>query len=106
MADALKRKPEIYGKLRNLRTRAGVGLAKCIKTGMDNRGHPMIKTLGVVAGDGECYEVFRELFDPVIEHRFGSGSARTTTPLDVQLDKLSSKRPDDTGRYVLSTQIR
>ena len=36
-------------------TALGVGLAKCIKTGVDNKGHPMIQTCGVVAGDEQSY---------------------------------------------------
>ena len=30
-----------------------VSLAACIETGMDNKGHPMIKTVGMTAGDEE-----------------------------------------------------
>ena len=57
--------------LRGLRTKQGVTLAECIKTGMDNKGHPMIKTVGMTAGDEECYELFKDLFDPVIDIRHG-----------------------------------
>ena len=32
-------------------------------------GHPFIMTVGCVAGDEESYEVFADLFDPVIEDR-------------------------------------
>jgi len=32
--------------------------------GVDNPGHPHIKTVGLVACDEECYEVFKDLFDP------------------------------------------
>jgi len=44
-------------------------LGHCIKTGIDNPGHPMIKTVGMVAGDEESYTLFAELFDPVISGR-------------------------------------
>eukprot|EP00418_Pyrodinium_bahamense_P029199 CAMPEP_0179160508 /NCGR_PEP_ID=MMETSP0796-20121207/78485_1 /TAXON_ID=73915 /ORGANISM="Pyrodinium bahamense, Strain pbaha01" /LENGTH=114 /DNA_ID=CAMNT_0020862459 /DNA_START=38 /DNA_END=379 /DNA_ORIENTATION=+ len=71
VADVLKQNPSMYEQLRNKRTAFGVSLAKCIKTGMDNRGHPMIKTLGAVAADEECYEVFRPLFDALIRTRHG-----------------------------------
>lgn len=30
---------------------------QCIQTGVDNPGHPFIKTVGMVAGDEESYEV-------------------------------------------------
>ena len=38
-------------------TSGGVNLAQCIKTGIDNPGHPHIKTVGLTAGDEECYTV-------------------------------------------------
>ena len=38
-----------------------------MKTGVDNPGHPMIKTIGAVAGDSESYEKFAALFDPLIK---------------------------------------
>jgi creatine kinase len=47
----------------------GVNIGHCIKTGIDNPGHPMIKTVGMVAGDEESYTVFKDLFDPVISGR-------------------------------------
>jgi creatine kinase len=30
---------------------------------MDNKGDPLLKTVGIVAGDEESYEIFSELFD-------------------------------------------
>ncbi|KAJ9435727.1 Creatine kinase, partial [Diplonema papillatum] len=55
MAETLNEQPELYQKYKDVYTRNGVGLAKCIKTGVDNPGHPMIKTCGIVAGDEESY---------------------------------------------------
>eukprot|EP00659_Diplonema_papillatum_P002961 gene2961-4653_t len=55
MAEALREHPEAYQKYKDVYTKNGVGLAKCIKTGVDNPGHPMIKTCGIVAGDEESY---------------------------------------------------
>merc|ERR1719460_948038 len=69
----------IFDALKGKRTDLGVTLAQCIKAGMDNKGHPMIKTVGMTAGDEESYEVFKELFDPAI---------------------------DPTGKYVISTRVR
>ena len=65
MADILKKNPALYNKLKDKKTKQGVTLAKCIKTGMDNKGHPNIKTVGMVAGDEESFVTFKELFDPV-----------------------------------------
>ena len=49
MTDVLKRDPTIYAKLAPLTTKQGVTLGQCIKTGMDNKGHPKIKTVGMTA---------------------------------------------------------
>ena len=43
-------------------TSLGVKFAHCIKTGVDNKGHPMIKTVGAVAGDEESYTLFKVFF--------------------------------------------
>lgn len=57
MAECLT--PAIYAKLRNKVTPNGYTLDQCIQTGVDNPGHPFIKTVGMVAGDEESYEVSR-----------------------------------------------
>ena len=48
---------QIYANLRDKVTPNGVTLDMCIQTGVDNPGHPYIKTVGCVAGDEESYEV-------------------------------------------------
>lgn len=55
MASALT--PAIYGRLRDKLTPNNWSLDQCIQTGVDNPGHPFIKTVGMVAGDEESYEV-------------------------------------------------
>ena len=47
----------MYSRLRDLKTPKGWTLDQCIQTGVDNPGHPFIKTVGMVAGDEESYEV-------------------------------------------------
>lgn len=49
--------PTIYGRLRDKLTPNNWSLDQCIQTGVDNPGHPFIKTVGMVAGDEESYEV-------------------------------------------------
>ncbi|XP_030921716.1 creatine kinase M-type-like, partial [Geospiza fortis] len=63
--------PALYAKLRDKETPSGFTLDDVIQTGVDNPGHPFIMTVGCVAGDEESYEVFKELFDPVIQDRHG-----------------------------------
>eukprot|EP00930_Biecheleria_cincta_P019922 TRINITY_DN1508_c0_g2_i1.p1 TRINITY_DN1508_c0_g2~~TRINITY_DN1508_c0_g2_i1.p1 ORF type:complete len:994 (+),score=202.01 TRINITY_DN1508_c0_g2_i1:64-3045(+) len=65
MASVLREDLSIYERLKDVRTSAGVTLAQCIKPGVDNKGHPMIRTLGLVAGDGQCYDTFSDVFLPV-----------------------------------------
>lgn len=55
MAAALT--PAIYARLRDRATAHNWTLDQCIQTGVDNPGHPFIKTVGMVAGDEESYEV-------------------------------------------------
>jgi len=105
MADILKGDPTIYDNLKDLKTGSGVGLARCIKTGMDNRGHPMIKTCGIVAGDEECYQTFATLFDPIIDIRHGGYAADAVHPTDLDVSKLSETVIDPTGAYVISTRV-
>lgn len=50
--------PAIYAKLCDKATPNGFTLDQAIQTGVDNPGHPFIKTVGMVAGDEESYEVW------------------------------------------------
>jgi creatine kinase len=106
MAEVLRKNPKIYDNLKNTQTKKGVTLAACIKTGMDNKGHPMIKTVGMTAGDEDSFEVFKELFDPVIDIRHGGYKPDAKHPTDLDTSKLSSTVIDPTGKYVLSTRVR
>jgi len=113
MANVLKKNPELYHKLKDRKTKNGVTLAKCIKTGMDNPGHPMIKTVGMVLGDEESYETFKELFDPVIARRHNNYPYDAIQPTNLDLNKLSNTKIDPTcttpyehGKYVLTTRCR
>ena len=41
---------------------------KCVKTGIDNPGHPHIMTCGLVAGDEDSFTTFKDLFDIAEDH--------------------------------------
>ena len=50
---------------------SGVSFLQCIAPGLKHKGHRMIKTVGVVAGDAESYETFQEVLESVrgsVEH--------------------------------------
>merc|ERR1719460_679010 len=66
----------------------------------------MIKTVGMTAGDEESYEVFKELFDPVIDIRHGGYKPDAKHPTDLDVSKLSTTAIDPTGKYVISTRVR
>merc|ERR1712070_290592 len=104
LAEALT--PEIYAALKDKKTPGGTTLAECIKTGVDNPGHPHIKTVGMTACDEESYEVFKELFDPVISARHGGYGADAKQPTNLDISQLSDTDIDPEGKYVLTTRVR
>ncbi|XP_026994112.1 creatine kinase S-type, mitochondrial [Tachysurus fulvidraco] len=103
MASALT--PAIYARLRDKVTPNNWTLDQCIQTGVDNPGHPFIKTVGMVAGDEESYEMFADLFNPVIKERHNGYDPRTMKhPTDLDSSKITSGIFDD--KYVLSSRVR
>ncbi|XP_068781290.1 creatine kinase S-type, mitochondrial isoform X2 [Struthio camelus] len=103
MAECLT--PAIYAKLRDKMTPNGYTLDQCIQTGVDNPGHPFIKTVGMVAGDEESYEVFAEIFDPVIKVRHNGYDPRTMKHhTDLDASKITQGQFDE--NYVLSSRVR
>merc|ERR1740130_739758 len=104
MAEALT--PAIWDSLKGKKTSTGVTLAMCIKTGVDNPGHPHIKTVGMTACDEESYEVFKELFDPVNSARHGGYAADAIQPTNLDTSQLLDTDIDPEGKYVLTTRVR
>uniref|UniRef100_A0A3B4WMF8 Creatine kinase U-type, mitochondrial n=1 Tax=Seriola lalandi dorsalis TaxID=1841481 RepID=A0A3B4WMF8_SERLL len=84
--------PAIYAKLCDKATPNGYTLDEAIQTGVDNPGHPFIKTVGMVAGDEESYEV---------RHHCSFSNTQTHT---CKLITLQSGHFDE--RYVLSSRVR
>ncbi|CAH1797013.1 unnamed protein product [Owenia fusiformis] len=96
--------PAIYAKLRDKATPNGWTLDQCIQTGVDNPGHPFIKTVGIVAGDEESYDTFADLFDPIIEDRHGGYTKDQIHPTDLDASKIRGGNFDE--KYVLSSRVR
>merc|ERR1712176_1057935 len=105
-AETMREHPGLYEKLKGKTTKLGVNLGHCIKTGVDNPGHPMIKTVGLVAGDEESYELFADLMDPVLSARHNGYAPDAKHPTDMNPDNLSTTPIDPTGKYVLTTRCR
>merc|ERR1712126_363585 len=96
---------EMYAKLRDVKTPAGYTLDMAIQTGVDNLGHPFIMTVGCVAGDEESYEVWSDLFDPVISDRHNGYSKTDKHKTDLNPDNLKGGENMD-PKYVLSSRVR
>merc|ERR1719329_553454 len=106
MTDFLKNNKAVYDELKSLKTSTGVTLAQCMKTGVDNPGHPHIKTVGLVACDEESYDVFKKLFDPIISDRHNGYATDAVQPTNMKLEELSATDIDPLGKYVLTTRVR
>uniref|UniRef100_A0A8D2CWH1 Creatine kinase B-type n=1 Tax=Sciurus vulgaris TaxID=55149 RepID=A0A8D2CWH1_SCIVU len=97
--------PELYAELRAKSTPSGFTLDDVIQTGVDNPGHPYIMTVGCVAGDEESYDVFKALFDPIIEDRHGGYQPSDEHKTDLNPDNLQGGDDLDPN-YVLSSRVR
>jgi creatine kinase len=106
MGEQLRKNPALWDMLKNRKTKNGVTLAMCIKTGVDNPSHPYIKTVGMTACDEESYETFKELFDPVIAARHNGYAAGAIQPTNMDLTKLSNTDVDPYNKYVLTARVR
>merc|ERR1719443_1521795 len=111
MAEELVKNPGVYDRLKTKKTTMGVTLAKGMKTGVDNPGHVAIKSVGLVAGDEESYETFKELFDPVIDKAHHGFPAHARHRTDLNHQKLSTTRIDPTCnsdgqcKYVMTSRV-
>jgi len=85
-------------------TNNGVTLDKCIRTGVENPGHPTIKTVGMSAGDEESYTVFADIFDPVIALRHGGYAKDAKHTTDMNVDNILDVKITD--GFVISTRVR
>merc|ERR1712054_727965 len=106
MAEYLVANPNVYAELKDKTTSQGTTFAQIIKTGVDNPGHPHIKTVGMTACDEESYEVFKALFDPVISARHNGYAADAIQPTNLDISQLSDTDIDPEGKYVLTTRVR
>lgn len=92
---------EMYERLYKKATSNGVTLDKCIQPSVDNTG----KIIGLVAGDEESYEVFKELFDAVIDDRH-KGFAATDKHPSPELDESNLVGGSLDEKYVRSCRVR
>jgi creatine kinase len=61
----------------------------------------------MVAGDAECFEVFKELFDPVIDMRHGGYPPGAIHPSDMDVSKVHEFKPSEKdAARIRSTRVR
>ena len=96
--------PAIYLCLKDKTTSKGFTIDRAIQTGVDNPGHPFIMTVGCVAGDEESYQLFSDLFDPVIESRHNGYKKDSIHKTDTNPDHLKGGELD--ADYVISSRVR
>lgn len=90
---------EIYQRLKTRSTVAGFTLEKAIRSGVEN----VDSAIGIYAGDPQSYQLFSEIFVPVIRayHGFAQGDVHCAGFSPVTLSD-----PDPEKKYILSTRVR
>lgn len=105
MAEALRENPSVYAALKDKITENGVPFGKIIKPGVDCKC--LWSFSGVVAGDAQSYDTFKELFDPIIEKCHKSWStSHSQQPSDLDVTKIVDSKIDPAGKYLVSTCVR
>jgi len=91
---------EMYIKLRDVYTESGFTLDRAIQNGVDNGDFH----LGVLAGDEQTYEVYKELLDPIIQDYHNGFKPTDNHVTDLDPSKLEGGQLDET--YVISSRVR
>lgn len=96
--------PELFEKLKDVKSSKGYTLSNAIMTGVVT---PHLG-VGVTAGDEECWDLFKDLFYPVIKGWHGYDAATSKHPMDLDPSKLvfTDEQKETFNKYVVSTRIR
>merc|ERR1711871_1694712 len=96
--------PELFAKLKDVRTSKGFTLSNAIQTGVKT---PHLG-VGAVAGDEECWTTFKELYNPIIKGWHGYDPEVEFHKVDLNPDnlKFSQQQLALFNKYVASTRIR
>jgi len=113
MANILKALPDIYPKLKGLKTALGVNLAQCIKRGLVNKSplpmeseSPASINSGIACGDEESYTLFADLLDKVIEARHTGFAPENMHRTNMNVDEMTKEQLDPYEMYVLSVCVQ
>ncbi len=96
--------PELFEKLRYVTSDTGYTLSNAIATGVVT---PHLG-VGMTAGDEQCWEMFSELFYPIIKEWHGYDAYTQKHPVDLDPSKIvfTDEQRADFNHYVQSTRIR
>lgn len=96
--------PELFEKLKGVKSSKGYTLSNAIMTGVVT---PHLG-VGCTAGDEECWDLYKDLFYPVIKGWHGYDPETSTHPVDLDPSKLvfSDEQKATFNEYVKSTRIR
>lgn len=95
---------ELFDKLKDVKSSKGYTLSNAIMTGVVT---PHLG-VGATAGDEECWEVFKDLYYPIIKDWHGYDAETQTHPVDLDASKLvfSDEQKEVFNKFVVSTRIR
>jgi len=102
-AKVLTSKPELYAKYADAKTDSGFTLDQAIQCGIDA---PHLG-VGIIAGDEQCYETFKDVFDEVIYGWHGyTPDQKHKIDIDPSHIKMSDEQKAKFDKHVISTRIR
>ena len=96
--------PELWEKMKDLKTAGGYTFHNAIQTGVET---PHLG-VGCTAGDEEAWTLFGDLYNPVIKGWHGYDPETGTHPTDLDFDKVVFTAENQAlfNKYVKSTRIR
>lgn len=94
--------PDLFNKLKNIETPMKSTLLDCIRSGLENPD----SSIGVYAADIDCFIVFRELFDPIIEEYHCGFTFEDKHPSPYWGSPANLPMLDYGKKYIVSTRIR
>jgi len=96
--------PELFNSLKDKKSAKGYTISNAIQTGVVT---PHLG-VGCTAGDEECWDLFKDLYYPVINGWHGYDPATQKHPSDLDPSKLifSAAQREKLNHYVASTRIR
>jgi len=96
--------PELFAKLKDVKSPAGFTLSNVIQTGTET---PHLG-VGCVAGDEESWELFKDLYYPIIQgwHKYDPTTSKQPTDLNPDNVVQTPEQLEKFNKYVASTRIR